>query len=446
MHTPVPATDTDTWFWIIGGGAMQLPLIDEARGLGLRALVTDRDAGCACAPQADRFEAVDIFDIDAHLALADRLRAQGLHIAGVLAAGIDAPETMAALARHLGLPGVAPEIARLVHHKADFRARMAALGFPIPRHARLHADDLPQLMRIAEEIGYPLIIKNTDSSGSRGTRIFRTPDAAAMRSTAEEAIAVSRSRCALMEACWEGSEHTVETIFDVDGGFHPCFITDRHFDKRQGWALETGLRHPSVLDAATQQQMYALAEQVARALGITIGAAKYDMMVTAEGPRIIEMTVRLSGGFDCQVLVPAATGKRVLRAAVLTALGRRFEPALLQPQIHRIGLSASPWPAPGLVRTVHGLEAVRALPGVECVVLRVGPGDRVQPYTDCTRRTAFVIVTGQDEAQAAATLRQALQLLRIETVADGAADMATTATAARAEATPAGGLIPAPAC
>lgn len=406
------------FFWIIGGGAMQLPLIDEAASLGLRSLVTDRDGDCVCAEEADRFEAIDIFDIPAHLALADQLLAVGARIAGVLAAGIDAPETMARLARHLGLPGVAPEIAQLVHDKAAFRRRMAELGHAVPRHRRLQADDLPQLPAIAADIGYPLIIKNTDSSGSRGTRIFQQPDAAAMEATAREAMAVSRTGCALIESCWHGSEHTVETLFDIGGRFHPCFITDRHFDKSQGYALETGLRHPSALPADLQQQMMALAERVARDLGIAIGAAKFDMMVTADGPRIIEMTVRLSGGFDCQVLVPAATGKRVLRAAVLTALGRPLEPGLLQPTRQRVGLSASPWPQPGRVLAVGGVDQARSLPGVERVVLRVAPGDTVRPYTDCAARAGFVIVTGSDEAAAQATLQQALALLQIDTAAE----------------------------
>jgi biotin carboxylase len=404
-------------FWIIGGGAMQLPLIQEAAELGLRSIVTDRDPHCLCAAHADLFEPLDVFDIPGHLHLADALQARGIAISGVLAAGIDAPETMAALARHLGLPGVDPAIARLVHHKADFRARLQALGHPVPVYTTLRTSDLPQLAAIGERTGYPLIIKNTDSSGSRGTRIFRQADLPAMQAVAQEAIAVSKSATALVESCWEGSEHTVETLFDIDGRFHRCFITDRHFDKADGWALETGLRHPSALAPAMQETMFQLAEQVASELGITIGAAKFDMMVTADGPRIIEMTVRLSGGFDCQFLVPAATGKRVLKAAVLTALGQRIPDGLLQPTRQRVGVTGSLWPAPGRIARIAGVDEARRLPGIEQIFFRYAEGEQIQPYTDCTRRVCFIVATGEDEASAQRNLARAAQAIHIDTVA-----------------------------
>ena len=116
--------------------------------------------------------------------------------------------------------------------------------------------------------------------------------------------------------------------------------------------------------------MYQIAEDVARALGITLGAAKYDFILTPEGPRIIEMTVRLSGGFDCQYLVPAATGKNVLRAAILTALGRPFPADLLQDHLKKTGLSRSLWPKPGFISAIRNVDRARAIPGVETIVMR----------------------------------------------------------------------------
>lgn len=409
---------TSDFFWVIGGGLMQVPLVAEVRALGLGVLVTDRDPACACADLADRFEALDVFDIPGHLSLAEALVAQRVPIAGVLAAGIDAPETMAVLARRLGLPGVDPEIARLVHHKAQFRERMQQLGYPVPRFVSFGAADIDRLPELAKEIGYPLIIKNTDSSGSRGTRIFKAPDPQVMREVAEQAVAVSRSGRALMESCWEGSEHTLESLFDCEARFHRCFITDRHFDKQSGFALETGLRHPSVLDVRTQEEMYQLAERVAIDLGVRVGAAKFDFMVTPNGPRIIEMTVRLSGGFDCQYLVPAATGKAVLQAAVLTALGRPFAPGLLHDSLGRIGVSGSVWPEPGRIVSIEGVEAARQVPGVEQVILRHQPGDRVLPYEDCTRRVCFIVATGADEAGALGALHAAQSAIQIQTAVE----------------------------
>lgn len=394
---------------------MQVPVVEEARKLDLAVICSDRDPACECAAIADVFVEVDIFDVEGHIQAARNLRASGLHIIGVLAAGIDAPVTMARLAQDLGLPGVDPAIAEVVNNKALFRRRLSELGFPVPRFVEVTEDLLADAEVLAAQVGYPLIVKNTDSSGSRGTRILEGPDSEVLREALVDSIAVSRSRTALIESLWVGPEQTVETIFDTSGDFHRCFITDRIFDRGDGFALEIGLRHPSALSDTVQEEMYQIAESVARALGITIGAAKFDFMLTLEGPRIIEMTVRLSGGFDSQYLVPGATGKNVIRAAILTAIGQKFDPALLQDRLGKVGLSRSLWPAPGRIVAVEGLDDARAIAGVERIVMRAQPGDQVEPYVDCTKRTCFIIVSGTDEANAQATVDEVNSVLRIIT-------------------------------
>lgn len=403
----------EAFFWIIGGGEMQIPVVDEARGFGLKVICSDLNPNCVCAPHADIFLPIDIFDIETHVRKGLEL-SKTLKIAGVLAAGIDAPETMARLAQALGLPSVDPEVARLVHNKAEFRRRMEELGFPVPRYIDFGMEQLDEVSMLADRVGYPLVLKNTDSSGSRGTRIFYEPNEEDLRVAAVEAINVSRSGRALIESFWEGPEQTIETIFDVEGNFHPCFITDRIFDKRQGYALETGLRHPSSLSENVQTEMYQMAKAVAQAIGIQVGAAKYDCILTPQGPRIIEMTVRLSGGFDCQYLVPAATGKNVIRAAVLTALGRPFPSDLLQAKYQRVAVSRSLWPRPGRIRAVHGLEDVRRIPGVEKIVFRKRVGDLIEPYTDCTKRVCFVIAVADTQAAVEEVVAQVERTLTID--------------------------------
>lgn len=403
----------EAYFWVIGGGEMQVPVVDEARGLGLKVICSDLNPNCVCAARADIFLTIDIFDIETHVRKGLEL-SKTLKIAGVLAAGIDAPETMARLARALALPSVDPEVARLVHNKADFRRRMDELGFPVPRYVDFGMEQLDDVSALADSIGYPLVLKNTDSSGSRGTRIFYEPDPQGLRVAAVEAINVSCSGRALMESFWEGPEQTIETLFDVEGNFHPCFITDRIFDKRQGYALETGLCHPSSLSEKVQADMYQMAKAVAQAIGVRIGAAKYDCILTPQGPRIIEMTVRLSGGFDCQYLVPAATGKNVIRAAVLTALGRPFPLGLLQAKYQRVAVSRSLWPGLGRIRAVRGLEDACQIPGVEKIVFRKRVGDLIEPYTDCTKRVCFVIAAADTQEAVEAVVAQVERTLIID--------------------------------
>ncbi len=401
------------FFWVVGGGVLQLSLIEEAKKLNYEIIVTDGDRNCICKDKASYFKAIDIFNIDKHIEYAQELVNKGIVIRGVLAAGIDAPETMARVAEYLGLPTVQSEIAHLVNNKEVFRNKMKEMGVPVPEFKSISMSDLNRLPNIINEIGYPLIVKNTSSSGSRGTKIFYSPDFDGVKMMVKEAIDVSRSGNALIESLWDGSEHTVETLFDVNGRFHRCFITDRTFDKSDGFALETGLVHPTRLPDDEQEEMYLLAEKVSKKLGINIGAAKFDMIQTKEGPRVIEMTVRLSGGFDCQYLVPAATGKNVLKAAILTAVGEVFNDGLLKDTKHKVSLSESIWPSLGKITKIDGVELARGKAGFEYIYFRYDVGDTVMPYTDCTKRVCFIIASGKDYAEALenmACIKQSIEI------------------------------------
>lgn len=380
-------------FWCIGGGVLQEPLICEARALGYNILVTDAAENCVCAHLADIFYAVDIFDIDAHLTLATELSKKH-EIVGVLAAGIDAPVTMSRLAEHLGLPGVSSLISETVHYKSKFRDFCKVNGIETPHYKVLGANDLSTLPEILDTFDLPFIIKNVDSSGSRGTKIFYTRDNQEELRIAKEAIEYSKSDTFLVESVWLGQECTVETLYDIHGKFHECFITDRIFDYSTGYPIEKGLVSPSQLSNSAQSECFELAERVANKLGIKIGAAKFDMIYTEDGPRIIEMTTRLSGGFDCQYVVPLASGKNIMGAAILTACGGEFPSEFLVDRKNLYAITLSHWPENGEILEVKGTQEALQLPGIEHVFFRKTVGDVVEGFKNCVDRVSFIIATG----------------------------------------------------
>jgi biotin carboxylase len=403
------------WILIIGGGLLQVPVVQEARALGLKTVVTDLSPSCPGASQADYFLPLNVFDVEAHVKLVLTLQALEVNLAGVIVAGIDATITGATAARAAGLVGVDPLAAFTCKHKPAMRACLQRKGIPTPRWAEVRtASDTERAMR---DVGFPCIVKNTDSSASRGTqRFFQKPERREeFYEAVEQARQVSTSKTALVEELLRGPEQTVETLFDIQGRFWPCFTTDRLFQDDGPCALETGLEHPTRLDADAQKLLYETVRCAAEALGIRVGAAKADTMLTKDGPRIIEMTTRLSGGFDCQYLVPAATGKNVIRAALLTSLGEPLDPADLQDRKHRFGVTGSVWPRPGSIYAISGVEETRSLPGVEGVFLRCQPGDQVREYKDCAARVCFVVASGSTREEARATLQRGLNTIRIET-------------------------------
>lgn len=402
------------WILIIGGGLLQVPVVNEAKKLGLKTVSTDISPNCACKNIVDYFLPIDIFEINQHLQFVLALKHFRVNLVGVIVAGIDAALTGAVVAEAIGTPGVAPIAAFSCKHKPAMRRLFEINGIAVPRWEEVSSEK--EAVRAIRRIGFPCIIKNTDNSASRGTRKFfhQPTEADQLFRAVENAKSASHSKTALIEELWHGPEQTVETIFDIDGKFWPCFITDRVFNRKVPYAIEVGLRHPTALPKKKQQELYEMIYKAAGILGIKIGAAKGDTIITKNGPRILEMTPRLSGGFDCQYLVPAATGKNIIRAAILTAIGRPIDPGDLIDHKHGFAASGSVWPAPGKIKKIHGLEEAKKVPGVEHIFFRYQAGDYVQAFEDCAKRVCFVIASGKTRREADKSLKVALKKIKVE--------------------------------
>src|SRR3990172_6281501 len=91
---------------IIGGGLLQVPAVEAAHSLGLRAIVTDRNPDAPAMRIADEAHVGDIYDIPNHVKLGLKLRNR---LAGIFTEGADCEVTVASVAASLGLPGVSVE-------------------------------------------------------------------------------------------------------------------------------------------------------------------------------------------------------------------------------------------------------------------------------------------------------------------------------------------------
>ena len=75
--------ESNEFFWIIGGGQLQVPLVDEVKKLGYKIIITDNNPECICKDLADIFFPIDIFNIEDHLKTAKSLIKIELTVCGV---------------------------------------------------------------------------------------------------------------------------------------------------------------------------------------------------------------------------------------------------------------------------------------------------------------------------------------------------------------------------
>ena len=164
---------------------------------------------------------------------------------------------------------------------------------------------------------YPLVIKPCDNMGARGVKKILQPDD--LVSAFQEAKEASISGKLILEEFMQGPELSLDALV-FGGRIEITGIADRHIE-REPYFVEVGHTLPSNLPEAQQEAVKAFFRQAIRALGINHGAAKGDIKLTSEGPKIVEIAARLSGGWMSAHTYPLSTGVDLMKAAIQVALG-----------------------------------------------------------------------------------------------------------------------------
>lgn len=363
---------------IVCGGLLQLPAVEAAHRLGLRAIVTDANPDAPTMRIADEAHVVDIYDIPNHVALGLKLRDR---LAGVFTEGADVEVTVASTAAALGLPGVSVEAAKNCKNKWRMRQRLNAIGISPVRMGR------------EAESSFPFVVKPSDNCGSRGIHIVN--NATELNIAIDDAMKNSTNKLVLFEEYLTGPQQSVEILFDAQGKCHWLNIVDRIFDG----VMEMGHVNPSRLPDEHRAALYQMTEQAAAAVGVNFGAFKGDTIWTDNGPRILEVTARLSGGFDCQRTTPLATGRDFIGAAMAVSCGLPIPEDALTPKCQRWAAAWAAFPKPGKVTRLpdyvveSGGGPWWGSDGMTRI-FRVKIGDIIEPYEHCAQRPGFVIAIG----------------------------------------------------
>ncbi|HEY5865362.1 MAG TPA: ATP-grasp domain-containing protein [Candidatus Tectomicrobia bacterium] len=373
---------------IVGAGMLQVPMFREAQSLGLAVLATDGNPAAPGAAVADAFFPVDTYDVDGHRQLGQMLRDhQHWKLRGVVTTGADVAPSVAAAAQGAGVRGIPLEIAQLTHDKALVREALYTQRLDCfqPKWARvsphLSSHDQLTIARVAYKIGFPCIVKPLEERASRGVSFVH--DLATYEQAKQKALAYGETF--LLEEVLVGTEHSTEIIIGDKGETLWRNIVDRYFDYSSGVPIELGHANPTILHPTQRLEIYSMVYAAVRALGVTWGPFKVDCMLTADGPKVLECTARLSGGFDSQWTCPA-TGRHPMRVLLQLACGLPIEPQFFIDQAD--GYAA----AVAILPTRAGiLEEIATPAGREGeVAWAVSPGQRIGPLQHNAERCGYV--------------------------------------------------------
>ncbi len=392
---------------IIGGGFLQVPLIQTARDMGLAPVVFDMSADAPGMALAERQVLMSTRDIDGCVREARKLR-ELIPIHGALTAGTDASRAVAAIAGALELPGIRYADAEAASNKVLMRKRLRQHGVPVPGFFSVWS--LKEAREAMDELQFPLVLKPADNMGARG--VIKVENREAIYAAFRHAKKHSPTGEMILEEYMAGPELSVDALAWNGGeSFRLTGIADRIID-REPYFVELGHNMPSALPREIQAEAAEVMRAAMLALGIHTGAGKGDLKVTPEGVKVGEVAARLSGGFMSSHTYPYHSGVNLLRAAIQIALGE--EPDALEPTRDRVAIERGILSAPGKILSFSGRRAMEQVPGVELVVFSRSPGDLIPVATSNIDKAGHVLATGDTLEEAEAAAAQALSHLQLE--------------------------------
>ena len=313
---------------VIGASHFQLPLIEKAREKGCEVHAFAWECGDVGEAAADVFHPVSIVDVDL---IVEECRRIGIDGICTIASDL-ATVAVCHVAAELGLTGNSLECLEKSTNKGAMRQAFAEGGDPSPKSMVVPASQVTDFGPARYGFSYPIIVKPTDRSGSRGVTKLETPDAAALDSALRQAIDQGFADEVIVEEFAEGDEFSVEGL-TWEGVHHILAITRKgttgapHF-------IETSHLQPAGLDSQTAARVEAVVAHALDTLGVRNGASHSELKIAADGTiRIIEIGARMGGDCIGSHLVPLSTGIDFVGAVVDVALGRqpdlspRHEPA-----------------------------------------------------------------------------------------------------------------------
>jgi biotin carboxylase len=331
--------------------------------------------------------------------LAEALREQD--IAGIIGIA-DRPSLVAAFtAQRLGVPFHPPEAAAACRDKNRMRQLFEAAGLPVPHYGLAGTVD----------IAFPCVLKPLGLSASRG--VIRANDPAEYQAALRRIHRIiGKDAPVQVEDYIPGREFALEGLMTA-GELRTLAIFDKPDPLEGPFFEETIYVTPSRESVEIQNTIVETCARAVRALGLTHGPIHAEMRVNETGVYMLEIAARPIGGLCARAL---RFGDISLEELILLhAIGR--VPASLQPARPASGVMMIPVPRTGVLEDVKGVEAARAIAGVDDVVITAKKGERLVPLPEGASYPGFIFASGGDARFVEAALRAAHRELRFDILA-----------------------------
>lgn len=299
---------------IIGANDFQRQLILKAHEMNIETHVFAWEDGAVGKECADFFYPISIVEKERILQECQRIKIDGIcSIASDLAV-----ITVDYVAEKMGLNANSIECSQVATNKFAMRNAFKKNGDPIPKFIEVEFDKSYDI----SDFTYPLIVKPTDRSGSRG--ITKITDESQLKGAIKDACAESFEHKALIEEFVKGKEFSVECI--SFHGEHRLLAVTEKITTGEPHFIETGHNQPANISTYEVEKIKSIIFHALNSLMISEGASHSEVKIDECGDiKIIEIGSRMGGDCIGSDLVRISTGYDFTKMVIDVSLGKEPE-------------------------------------------------------------------------------------------------------------------------
>lgn len=258
---------------LLGGSSQQVTAIEKAKKRGYYTVLCDYLLDNPGQFIADRFYPVSTTDKESILRIAE-----AENVSGIVAYSSDpAAPTAAYVAEKLNLPGISYNIAKCFCEKHLFREFLKLNGFNVPGSIKI---DKNSNLESISQLEFPIIVKPTDSSGSKGVNVIHNREQ--FESAKMEALKFSRNNILIAEEFIERNHSDVieAEIFVVNGEVKIWGLINSIRDKYTNPLLPAAYSYPLNVSSSYKKMVK---QEICRLIScskIKYGAFNIEMIIS----------------------------------------------------------------------------------------------------------------------------------------------------------------------
>ncbi|KAF1366606.1 ATP-grasp domain-containing protein [Yokenella regensburgei] len=303
-------------------------------------------------------------------------------------------------ARDIGLPALTDIQVEIVRNKVAMKEFYHRIGVPCATHVSVATHD--EIIRFAEQVGYPLVVKPLDSDSCIDTYKVNGP---------EQMPILGEHRCWMAEEYIKGEEYQIcaivqkGTVLAVFVASNPAPILNV-FDGAMNANITLAPSEPKPIDAQKVMQ------HIVDGLKIDRGYVHGEFFIKESGEFVMSEIAARPSGCEAPTNHELSYGFDFNQAILDTYLDK-------QPDLtYSADCSVGDLPLParaGRVTRISTEEELRVLDGVIDCKMHFHKGDMIVPQRSSGFCSGYVLIKGADSKEVKAKMEKVLQFFDIET-------------------------------